>query len=54
FEINNYLLFDRYQEIVDTYKLYVRTIISSVAAKDVTDTSDPLLPEGNVHSKYLK
>lgn len=53
FEINNYLLFDRYQEIVDTYKLYVRTIISSVAAKDVTDTSDPLLPEGNVHSKYL-
>ena len=53
FETKNFLLFERYQEIQETYKLYVRTIIASAFSEDLTDVADPMLPEQNIHLKCL-
>lgn len=53
FETKNFLLFEKYQEIQETYKLYVRTIIASAFSEDLTDVADPMLPEKNIHLKYL-
>uniref|UniRef100_UPI0022E09A96 hypothetical protein n=1 Tax=Lactobacillus gasseri TaxID=1596 RepID=UPI0022E09A96 len=53
FVFKNYLLLDQYRDINDNYKLYIRTVLFSVASDDKKDSFDPVIHTGNIKKEYL-
>ncbi|OYS17301.1 hypothetical protein CBF56_07345 [Lactobacillus taiwanensis] len=53
FVSKNYLLLDKYKDISDNYKLYIRTILASITSEEKINSFDPLIHTGNIKKDYL-
>lgn len=53
FVSKNYLLLDKYKDINDNYKLYVRTILASVTSEEKINSFDPSIHTENIKKDYL-
>ena len=53
FVSKNHLLLDKYKDISDNYKLYIRTILASITSEEKINSFDPLIHTGNIKKDYL-
>ena len=56
YDLYNYIMIDRYQEDIETYRLYARTLISSACCSDlsVEESEEEFFGAGNVYASCLE